>query len=726
MKTTFFLGIFLSLFCTQAFAQGIESGLVAKYCFTGNANDALGVRNATVYGGAALTADRFGNPNAAYLLDGVDDYIQMPNDVWVSGNFSFSGWLKLKTQSSWARFFEWGNGIDMDNVFYCPYQGGQEVFTIHKCSSSARTYAYNFTPVATGAWVHIAITLRKDTVRVYKNNSFVYQYKMADTPCAVVRTQCYFGKSNFPNPYLDATIDDIRIYNRALSVAEIDTLYKLTDCSAIVISDPCAGTKADFKDTNSSCYTFDFKDLSVAKDSGITTWNWTFGDGGTATIKNPTHTYPDYGTYNVRLIIRDSSGCIDTFSKSVSVAYKHFANAGRDTTLCLFNGNVTTFLVGNKGSKSYAWTPTSGLSNSSSANTYATLSVPTTYYLAATDSFGCVDKDTVFVNLYPQAIVLASPKDTSVCAGTILQLHAKGAARYQWSPITGLDFDTIANPILKATTSTTYMVKGTNSNGCIGFDSLKVTIEKAVLVDAQPKNVAGCANDKVQLNVTGDAAFYKWSPAEGLSADSIADPIVTISKSRTYYVTGKTLAGCEGYDSVVIIMYPNPVVDAYSSENFIKCRGGSIRLNATGANSYEWQPAEFCDDNKISSPMVNPMKTTVFTVTGSNNLGCKATDTISVIFEGKAVVYIPNAFTPDGDGINDKFGVIDNCNLKFHSMRIFDRWGENLFTSFNQSEKWDGTYDGKRCNMEVYFYIINGTDLEGNEVMKSGDFTLVR
>ena len=149
-KKALFLILLILVLKSVAFAQGgIESGLVAKYCFSGNADDALGLRNATVFG-ASLTTDRFGAPNEAYLLDGINDYIQMPNDIWVSGNFSFTGWLYLNGQDSWARFFEWGNGIDKDNVFYCPYQGGQMVFTIHQCSSSARTYAYNPSTVATG------------------------------------------------------------------------------------------------------------------------------------------------------------------------------------------------------------------------------------------------------------------------------------------------------------------------------------------------------------------------------------------------------------------------------------------------------------------------------------------------------------------------------------------------------------------------------------------------
>ena len=725
-KHILFLLLTFLLFKKTTFGQGgIESGLVAKYCFSGNANDALGARNATVFG-ATLTTDRFGTANEAYLLDGVNDYIQMPNDIWVSGNFSFTGWLYLNGQDSWARFFEWGNGIDKDNVFYCPYQGGPMVFTIHQCSSAARTYAYNATTVSTGAWTHIAITLSNDTVRVYKNNTFIYSYKMIYIPCAVVRTQCYFGKSNFPNPYLEGKIDDIRIYNRTISALEIDSIYKLTGCSAVA-SDPCAGTIADFKDTNTSCYTFDFTDLSVAKDSGIVSWKWDFGDLTSSVLKNPTHTYTNYGTYNVRLIVKDSSGCMDTITKTVTINYTHFANAGRDTSLCLNNGIASTILTGS-GGVIYSWSPTAGLVNPLAKNTTASISTATTYYLTVTNAFGCKDNDTVNVGLNPVPRIINKPKDTSVCYGANLQLNASGVKTYQWFPAAEFDSANKNNPtVINIINPKTLVVMGTDANGCIAYDTVRIKLNPSVTVSVTPQNLMACTDDTVDFVASG-AFSYKWYPSEGLSNDSIANPKHYVTKIQTYIVIGKSATGCEGIDSIKVSIYPSPKVDAYAfaNENIVRCKGDEVTVSATGASTYSWSPAEFCAFPQSSSTSVYPSKSTLFTVTGTNDNGCKATDTISVIYEGKEKVYVPNVFTPNNDQINDMIGIVDECNIFLLSFDIYNRWGQNVYSGYDISDKWDGNYNGKPCELGTYFYLIKARNLEGQPVEFKGDITLMR
>jgi gliding motility-associated-like protein len=724
MKTIICLSLLLLTY-TKTTAQGIESGLVAKYCFSGNANDALGVRNATVYG-ASLTTDRFGTANEAYLLDGIDDYIQMPSDYWVSGNFSFSGWILLNGYGSWARFFEWGNGIDKDNVFYSPYQSGSTVFTIHKCSSSARTYAYNSSTIPTSVWTHIVITLTGDTARIYKNNVFWYSYKMIDTPCSVIRTQCYFGKSNYPNPYLNGKIDDIRIYNRAISVAEIDTIYKLTGCSPVSVPDPCAGTKADFKDSSTSCYAFQFTDLSVTDDASIASWSWDFGDLSSSTSKNPSHTYADYGTYNVRLIIHSSSGCIDTISKSITVKYKHFASAGMDTTLCLNNGSATAFLRGN-GGISYDWTPTKNLSHPNAKNTYATVANSTPFYLSVVDSFGCKDRDTVNVNVFPKMNLRNSPKDTSVCMGSTIRLNASGAKSYQWTPPTGLDFPMLKNPSLTVTSPKTLIVTATDANGCIAFDTVNIKLNPDAQINITPKNPIACEGDSIAFSASGGVA-YKWYPADGLSNDSIANPKHYTKGVAKYLVKGLNAAGCEGMDSVIVNQYPNPIVEASSlaNGNIVTCKGASIRLDASGASNYDWSPAEFCLNPSASSTEVFPTQTTVFTVIGTDKNGCQANDTISVIYDGKEKVFVPSSFTPNDDGINDRIGIVDQCNIQFLSIDIFNRWGQNIYSGYNLNDKWDGTTNGKTCEMGTYFYLIKARTLTGEPINFKGDITLIR
>lgn len=490
---------------------------------------------------------------------------------------------------------------------------------------------------------------------------------------------------------------------------------------------PCAGTTANFKDTNTSCYTFDFTDLSIAKDSGIVSWNWDFGDLSTSSLKNPSHTYADYGTYNVRLIVNDSSGCADTFNKSVSINYSHFANAGRDTFLCLNNGLASTILIGNGGT-SYSWSPTTGLINPTAKNTTANISSATTYYLSVTNAFGCRDLDTVNINLHPIPMLTNAPKNAAVCVGSNLQLNVSGAKTYEWTPAAELDSAQKSNPWVKNIQSPkTLIVKGTDANGCIAFDTVNIRLNPAVVLSINPKNIAACATDTVSFNVSG-ALTYKWSPSEGLDNDSVANPKHFVSTNKTYYVKGKNAQGCEGMDSLLVILYPNPIVEAYAfaNENIVRCQGDEVNLSATGASNYSWSPSEYCANPMGSSTNVFPPKSTLFIVTGTNDNGCKATDTISVIYDGKEKAFVPNVFTPNNDQLNDKIGVIDACNIVFLSFDIYNRWGQNVYSGYNLTDKWDGSFNGQPCEMGTYFYLIKARSLEGVPVEFKGDITLVR
>jgi gliding motility-associated-like protein len=493
------------------------------------------------------------------------------------------------------------------------------------------------------------------------------------------------------------------------------------------LDDPCAGTTADFKDTNTSCYTFDFTDLSVPKDSGIVSWNWDFGDLTTSTLKNPTHTYADYGTYNVRLIVWDSGGCTDTITKAVTINYSHFANAGKDTTICLNNGLASTILIG-AGGIGYSWSPTTGLVSPTAKNTTANITAAATYYLTVTSAFGCKDRDTVNINLHPVPIINNKPKDTSVCYGVNLQLNASGVKTYQWSPASELDSPNKSNPtVVNIINPKTLIVMGIDANGCIAYDTIRIKLNPSVTVSVTPQNLLACSEDTVDF-VDSGALSYKWYPSEGLSNDSIANPKHHVTKSQTYIVKGKSAAGCEGVDSITVNIYPSPKVDAYAfaNENIVRCKGDEVTISATGASTYSWSPAEFCAFPGSSSTSVYPTKNTVFTVTGTNDNGCKATDTISVIYEGKEKVYVPNVFTPNNDQINDMIGIVDECNIVLLSFDIYNRWGQNVYSGYNISDKWDGNYNGKPCDLGTYFYLIKARTLEGQSVEFKGDITLMR
>ena len=149
-------------------------------------------------------------------------------------------------------------------------------------------------------------------------------------------------------------------------------------------------------------------------------------------------------------------------------------------------------------------------------------------------------------------------------------------------------------------------------------------------------------------------------------------------------------------------------------------------LNATGASRYSWSPAEYCSTPSSSSTAVFPSSNTIFTVTGINDNGCADTDTISVIYDGTERVIVPNTFTPNNDQINDKIGVIDQCNIQFLSIEIFNRWGQSVFSGNDIFDKWDGNFNNKPCDIGTYFYLVKARTLNGQPINFKGDITLIR
>ena len=569
-KLLFFLLVHLFIL-NNATAQGIESGLVAKYCFSGNANDALGVRNGTVIG-ATLTTDRFGTPNEAYQLNGIADYIKLPSDVWVSGNFSFTGWIYLNNYSFYSRFFEFGNGIDADNVFFCPSRygtTGASVFTIHQCSTSARTYAD--APTATlplSTWVHIAITLTGDTARVYKDNALWYTYKMIYIPCSTTRTQCYFGKSNFPSDqYLSGKIDDIRIYNRAITAIEIDSIYKLTGCGKTVV--PCDPTIRFAKANNDTSLCVDASgNASIdLKATGGTSYLWS----PAALFTNPAlateHTTINASTQFV-VKVTNASGCIDYDTVNVTLNPLPLVLATPHTTSICNGGQIH---LNATGAVSYVWTPNIGLSSSTIANPTLTVTAPQNkYYVKGTDAFGCQNTDSIAITIASGPTVKASPKDTFGCVGTVMPLTASGAKTYKWFPPTGISNDTMARPSLTIVGSLDYIVAGKDATGCVGYDTIHINAFPAPNVKASQENATGeCGATNVQLHATG-ALSYSWSPSIYCDNNRIADPKVIIPNTVVFTVVGTNDKGCSQSDTITVFYKGKTVVrvpNAFTPDN---------------------------------------------------------------------------------------------------------------------------------------------------------------
>lgn len=352
--------------------------------------------------------------------------------------------------------------------------------------------------------------------------------------------------------------------------------------------------------------------------AGGPSWSWSPTTGlSDPSIANPVANPTSTTSYV--LTVTDNNSCVNSDTVNVTVVPLPVADAGQDVSVCLGD----SVQLNGSGGLSYSWLPSTGLSNDTIANPYASPAVDTEYILTV-DNGGCTDVDTVFVTVFPAPTVDAG-SDRYICQGDDAQLNATGGDVYSWTPTGTLSDPTIADPIASPNFPTTYYVTATDQNGCTGTDSVFIDVF-AVTASA---DTTICFGDTAQLSVSPVGVSIFWSPSTYLSNDTIANPLAFPPVTTTYYVSVfDSIDGCESIDSVTVIVQQLP--DAYAGGDLQICEGNSAQLLATGGVSYLWQPSTGLSDTTIANPIATPPSTTTYVVIVSDQIGCSNSDTVTV------------------------------------------------------------------------------------------------
>ncbi|MBL0145577.1 MAG: gliding motility-associated C-terminal domain-containing protein [Chitinophagaceae bacterium] len=296
-------------------------------------------------------------------------------------------------------------------------------------------------------------------------------------------------------------------------------------------------------------------------------------------------------------------------------------------------------------------------------------------------------------------------------SGSGTNLLASGADAYTWSPAAGLSCINCPNPTAAPADTTLYFVTGTTVQGCSHTDSVKINIKHPfVMTNSLGGNL--CKGNSLRLFASG-AATYIWSPATGLSNSTSATPTATPSATTTYMVIGTDKEKCfndTGY--VPVKVFNAPVIFA-GNDTTINV-GQIATLHPTLSSdvvSIVWSPANTTVSSNYPSITVKPKETTTYLLQATNAGGCKSIDnvTVNVLCNG-ANIFIPNTFSPNGDGINEIFYPRGTGLFRVKALRIFDRWGELVFESGNflpndANAGWNGTYKGQKLSPDVYVYM---------------------
>ncbi|HLO72034.1 MAG TPA: PKD domain-containing protein [Flavipsychrobacter sp.] len=370
--------------------------------------------------------------------------------------------------------------------------------------------------------------------------------------------------------------------------------------------------------------TIQFTDTVLYTISNVVSRSWDFGDGGTSTSHNPSHAYIAPGNYNVRLIVTNAQGCKDTITKTVVIHTPPNITVSGASAIC--QGATTGVVLTASGASTYSWAPPAGLSCTNCAVTTALPTSTTTYIVTGTDANGCTDTAHVTVNVNNKPNVNATSNKSAVCIGSNATLTASGASTYVWSPVTALSCSTCVSPVATPTTSTTYIVTGTDANGCTDTGVVTINVNPLPTVSAG-SNIAICNGSSTTLTGSG-ATSYVWTPASTLSCSTCASPVATPTATTTYTVTGTDANGCINTANVTVSVNALPTVSAGS--NVAICNGSSTTLTGSGASTYVWTPASTLSCSTCVSPVATPTATTTYTVTGTDANGCSNTANVTV------------------------------------------------------------------------------------------------
>lgn len=465
-------------------------------------------------------------------------------------------------------------------------------------------------------------------------------------------------------------------------------------------------------------------DTAQLRANGAASYVWTpAGSLSCTTCPNPVASPTLTTTYKV---VGTTNGCSDSATIRVYTHPKPNVTAGPDKSMCV--GGFANLEA--KGAKTYTWSPATGLACTNCAINTATPAVTTTYTITGVDSLGCSNTTQVRVVVHQTPNVDAG-EDKTICEGASVQLKATGAKDYTWSPNNAISCTNCEDPVANPLTGITYKVHGVDVYGCADSDEVTVNVIKRQPVSFGSGDTI-CRGESAQLRATGGSS-YTWFPATGLSDPTSPDPIATPNITTDYTVIVKQGDCFADTNSITVLVHQPPSVNA--GPDLSASAGSEVTINTKGSSditTYSWTPADGLSCADCANPVLTPKKSMTYTVTVANQYGCMASDDMNVTVSCDAsLLFVANTFTPNADGVNDRFYPQGKGIDLVTRFSVYNRWGQLLFDARNipvndPNSGWDGTYKFERLKPDVFVYILQASCASGQPLEMKGDVSLIR
>lgn len=539
-----------------------------------------------------------------------------------------------------------------------------------------------------------------------------------------------FGDGNSSTaPFLTHTYADTGRYKATLNVT--GPLGCSGKDSTEVIVYP--GFSPGFRFSGSCFQTpYSFFDTTKTVYGVVNSWRWDFGDltsnTDVSTNRNPTYQYSSPSQVTVKFVVTNSKDCIDSVLTPIQVLDKPIITLPfTDTLIC----SIDTLPLIAIGTGNFSWQPNQFIVNANTANPLV-FPKDTIQYIVTLSDIGCVNTDTVTVNVL-DFITVNAGVDTTIClTDSITLFPTSDALGYVWTT-TGGTIATVKNPIVAPITSTMYQVTA-NLGKCQDRDSVFIRTVPYPVSNAGA-DIAICYGARGQLNAIITGSIFRWSPTSTLLNSNTLNPIVGPTKTTQYQLTVSDTLGCPKTVSDIVEVLVREPVQIFAGNDTAVVLNQPLQLmaisNYDNGTTYLWSPATGLSNISIANPVAMFNAThndsIVYTVKATIPEGCASEDKITVkVFKTAPDIFVPTAFTPNNDAKNDVLKAFPVGLKSFLYFRIYNRWGQLIFQTNNANIGWNGLINGLIQQNGAYVYTAEGIDYTGKPIFRKGTTVLIR
>ncbi len=474
-------------------------------------------------------------------------------------------------------------------------------------------------------------------------------------------------------------------------------------------------------------------------------YTWDFGDGNSSTLPNPNHSYANYGTYTVKLNVLNLPNCDNTFTKQVYVLAEPLADFSYPPMICeqqtpvLLTDNST--VPGNLGSiNEWRWLIGSTVSTAQSPIAFFANGGNLPVKLIVRTIEGCLSAEKLVnlqVHYRPKANFnfnglfceneIINFRDQSILPGNT---SSDRISSWHWQ-IDNIINSSIQNPefILAPGNHQINFISETN----VGCKSIQK--DSTFTIYGKPKiDIAindSCINRDIFFNAISSNSnlvtkwFWNFNNQGFLQRNQFIIRRYTTEQNNPIKLIGQTVNGCKDTLTRPFRIYEN---HAFAGRDTIAALSQPVQLDAGGSNMlyYSWSPSLGLNSSSIRNPIANLDRDQLYVLNSMSIYGCDARSEIFIKRYKGPELFIPSAFTPNNDGLNDVLKVIPVGIKAFYSFAVYNRFGNRLFYTNDYTRGWDGTFHGEKSAPGTYVYLIRALDYHGKEIMKKGTVVLLR